>query len=208
MKSYLDIDKWERKEHYLFYKGFDEPFFGITAEVDCTVAYLKAKTSGKSFYLYYLHQLLRAINSIEALKYRMEDDKVAQYESVNISPTIPRPNGTFGFGFFKYYTEFEEFYQAAEEVINRVKSENTLVPGGRQDVVHFSAIPWLKFTSISHARHFAMQDSIPKLSTGKVYESQGRQYMPVSVHANHALVDGYHIGLLIESFQVFLNEEE
>jgi chloramphenicol O-acetyltransferase type A len=29
MKTIIEIDKWNRKEHYLFFSKFEEPFFGV-----------------------------------------------------------------------------------------------------------------------------------------------------------------------------------
>jgi chloramphenicol O-acetyltransferase type A len=45
MKQQLDVENWNRKEHFLFFKQFEEPFFGATV-IDCTKAYAlqKAKT--------------------------------------------------------------------------------------------------------------------------------------------------------------------
>jgi chloramphenicol O-acetyltransferase type A len=36
------------------------------------------------------------------------------------------------------------------------------------NVIHFSAIPWLDFTSLSHARSYTFPDSCPKISFGKM----------------------------------------
>jgi len=32
--------------------------------------------------------------------------------------------------------------------------------------------------------------------------------MPVSIHAHHALVDGYHIGLFVEEFQKLMEKRK
>lgn len=207
MKTYLDIDQWERKDHFSFFKGFDEPFFGVTAEIDCSVAYAEAKRKGVSFFLYYLHKALTAANQIEAFKYRIEGDKVARYETVNASPTVPRPNGTFGFSYMEYIPSFDDFYTAAAQEIERVSQETTLVPAtSNENVIHFSALPWIKFTAVSHARHYAMSDSIPKISFGKVYENNGIKLMPLSIHVNHALMDGYDVGRYVDLFQNLMKE--
>jgi chloramphenicol O-acetyltransferase type A len=73
-------------------------------------------------------------------------------------------------------------------------------------VIHFSAVPWLDFTSVSHARSFSFPDSCPKITFGKaVEEAPGRKSMAVSVHVHHGLVDGSHVGLFAERFQHLLN---
>ena len=43
MKNEINIDSWNRKEHFHFFSKFEEPFFGITAELDCTHAYKESK---------------------------------------------------------------------------------------------------------------------------------------------------------------------
>jgi len=39
MKTKLDISSWNRKDHFAFFKQFEEPFFGVTVPIDCTTAY-------------------------------------------------------------------------------------------------------------------------------------------------------------------------
>ncbi|MES1244892.1 MAG: CatA-like O-acetyltransferase [Acidobacteriota bacterium] len=71
----------------------------------------------------------------------------------------------------------------------------------RTDLLHCSALPWVSFTSISHARNWGREDSVPKLAFGKVFEQDGRRLMPVSVEVHHALLDGLHVGRYLESLQ-------
>lgn len=202
MKSYIDIDRWPRKDHFFFFKKFSEPFFGITTEVDCTAAYHLAKQLDISFFLLYLHRSLVAANSIEAFRCRIEGDQVACYDTVNASPTVPRPNGTFGFSYMEYLEAFSDFYPLALAEMERVSQETSLIPAANnENVIHYSALPWINFTAISHARQYGTPDSIPKISFGKVHDENNKKLMPVSIHVNHALVDGYHVGKYIELFQ-------
>ena len=208
MKKLIDIDNWNRKEHFLFFSKFDEPFFGVTVKVDCTTAYLKAKENGVSFFLYYLFRALKAANEVENFRYRIIENQVYGFPTVNASPTINRPDGTFGFAYMDYFEDEKQFYEKALQEIENVKSTNNLLPAvSGENVIHFSAIPWLDFTSISHARSFSHPDSCPKISFGKMTENNGVKEMPVSIHGHHALMDGYHVGLFVEKFQHFLNDK-
>ncbi|MCO4754487.1 MAG: hypothetical protein KC478_08385, partial [Bacteriovoracaceae bacterium] len=65
----------------------------------------------------------------------------------------------------------------------------------------FTSLPWLKFSSISHARHFEFPDSIPKMACGKIYEKEGSMFMPISLHVHHALLDGYHVSLFYSKLE-------
>jgi chloramphenicol O-acetyltransferase type A len=66
-------------------------------------------------------------------------------------------------------------------------------------------LPWLNFTSLSHARAFSFKDCIPKISFGKMTEQNGVKTMPVSIHVHHAIADGSDVGLFVEKFQEILN---
>ena len=87
-----------------------------------------------------------------------------------------------------------------------MQNSTGLVPAiSGENVIHFSAIPWVDFTSLSHARSFSFRDSMPKISFGKVTEKEGVKSMPVSIHVHHGLMDGYHVGQFVDKFQELLN---
>ena len=206
MRTLIDIDHWDRKEHFLFFSQFEEPFFGFTVSIDCTLAYKMAQQKGQSFFLYYLYQSLKAANTIENFRYRLIDGQVYLFERTHASPTISRPNGTFGFAHITYSQNEKEFYAGALNEIKRVQQSTRLMPAvSSENTIHFSAIPWVNFTSLSHARRFSYPDSSPKISFGKMTENNGIKTMPVSIHVHHGLMDGYHVGLFIDTFQQLMN---
>jgi len=206
MKRKINIDEWNRKEQFLFFKDFEDPFFGLTVNIDCTQAYYTCKQMGYSFFLYYLHKALKVVNSITEMRYRIEGDDVWEYEVVHASPTIDRPNGTFGYAYFDYWEKFEDFQREAKWEIEKVREETSLIPSkSRVNVLHFTTIPWVSFTSISHAKSFSHPDSIPKISFGKYFKEDRKIILPVAFHANHALMDGKQAGEFFNKFKEVLN---
>lgn len=207
MKKLLNIKEWKRKEHFDFFSQFDEPFFGITTTIDCTQAYMKCKEKNFSFFLYYLYQTLAAANSITSFRYRIEDEQVFLYDQIHASPTINRPDNTFGFAYLEFYENFSRFREEAKQEIEKVRKSKELIPAmSGENVIHFSSLPWIDFTSISHARNFAFNDSCPKISFGKMTEDKSKKTIPVSVHVHHALMDGYHVGQFVDTLQQFMNK--
>lgn len=201
MKTYLDMEDWSRKEHFQFFGGFDDPFFGITVNIDFTSVYKQAKENNNSFFLYSLHRLMQAVNDIDEFKYRIEDGRVVRFDTIHVSTTIGRGDGTFGFGFFEYDADRDFFIRKAEPEIQRVKSLSGLLlndSANRMDVIHFSAVPWFAFTEMKHAVSFGRKDSVPKISTGKLIKEGDRLMLPVSINAHHGLMDGKHVGLFID----------
>ncbi|SDD26767.1 chloramphenicol O-acetyltransferase type A [Mucilaginibacter pineti] len=205
MKHKLNLDTWERKEHFNFFKTFEEPYYGVTVNIDCTAAYNFTKTNGHSFFLYYMHKSLAAAQAIEQFKYRIEGDEVFVHDQIDAGSTIGRSNGTFGFGHIIYYPTFKEFETEAKKEIADVQSRTDLIRTDVDNIIRFSALPWINFTSISHARAFAFPDSCPKISFGKMTDVDGKKSMPVSIHVHHALVDGLHVGQFIDRFQQLMN---
>ncbi|QHS56689.1 chloramphenicol acetyltransferase [Mucilaginibacter sp. 14171R-50] len=207
MKTKIDLETWSRKHHFEFFNAFDEPLFGATVNIDVTIAYQKAKQRGISFFLYYLHCILTAANKVEEFKYRVEDGEVYLYDVVNTSTTISRPDTTFGFSYIDHHPDLDQFIIGAQAEIKRVKSTVGLELRPVYNVLHVSAIPWVNFTALTHARNFAFKDSMPKISLGKITELNGRKTMPVSVTVHHGLMDGRHVGEFIDTFQELLNRQ-
>jgi len=206
MKHKLDLDKWPRKQHFEFFNQFEEPYFGVTVNVDVTLAFEHAKAAGVSLFIYYLYQSLGAANMIEPFRYRVEDGEVMVYDAVHASATINRPNGTFGFSYINYDESFHAFLEGAEQEISRVQSTSDLMPSASgQNVIHYSTLPWINFTGISHARMFSYKESVPKISFGRITDVEGQKIMAMSVHVHHALMDGVHVGQYIQRFQDLLN---
>ena len=207
MMKKLDINQWNRKAHFDFFKAYDQPFFGITAMVDVTKAYRAAKQQQVSFFLYYLHKALLAINSIEEFRYRItQPNEVIIFDAIRAGATINRPDGTFSFSYLDFYPEFNAFNVHARSVIDEIRKTSGLPHTDRsQDVAYFSAIPWLKFTAIEHAMNSRVPDSVPKIAFGKYEEQNGCLQMPVAVHVHHALMDGVHVARYFELLQQLLN---
>jgi chloramphenicol O-acetyltransferase type A len=207
MKQKLDLNSWNRKEHFLFFKQMDEPFYGITTTIDCTQAYAKAKVLGISFFSYYLHKTLSAVNAVENFRYRIIEDEVYVFDVIDASATVMREDTTFGFSYMPFTEDINEFTQIVETEIERMQTTTGVFTREYPDnLIHFSALPWINFTSLSHARSFTWPDSCPKISVGKLTEENGKKSMPISVHVHHGLADGYHVGLFLEKLQQFMNE--
>jgi len=202
MKTLLDVERWARHDHYKFFKQFEEPFFGVCVEIDCTKSYERCKKEGISFFLHYLHKSLVAANKVEPFRYRIENENVYTYDKVYASPTINRPDGTFGFAYMNYYEDFQLFSLEAKKEIDRIQNSQGLIPAiSSENVIHYSSIPWINFKSVSHARSFSFKDSCPKITFGKIFVNENVIKMPISIHVHHALMDGIHVGQFIDEFQ-------
>ncbi|HHS94991.1 MAG TPA: chloramphenicol acetyltransferase [Phaeodactylibacter sp.] len=207
MKQKIQISTWSRRAHFSFYQKFEEPFYGICVDIDCHKAYQWTKEHDRSFFLFYLHKAITAINKLEAFRYRIEDGAVYLYDKIDVGTTVNRTDGSFGFCYFPYYADFDTFEKTAFAEIQKVKDRKDLLEDEhRQDLAHFSSLPWIKFTALSHARHFPKRESIPKITFGKLFLHAGRRHMPFSIHVHHGFVDGRHLGEYLDLFQALMNQ--
>ncbi|MBU2928449.1 CatA-like O-acetyltransferase [Winogradskyella psychrotolerans] len=202
----IDKHTWSRQAHFEFFNTFVDPYFGVTFKVDVTKAYEFSRSSEVSFFVKYLHATMQAINEIENFKYRINDSNdVVLYDTIHASATILRPNKTFGFSFVNYDEDILKFQTNFLKEKERIFNSNELFPPvNSMGCVHCSSLPWVNFTG--HKEPFnGEKDSIPKLAFSKMENFGSKKEMQVAISVNHALVDGYHIGLLNERLQFHLN---
>ena len=206
--KYIDIKNWIRKEHYEWFKDFDEPFWGIVSEVDCTIAYKKSKETQIPFYHNYLHKSLKTINLIEDFRLKIIYEKIVCYDNIHAAATLLNSDGIYAMSFIEYYDDLKDFSKAAlieEERVRKLKGLGVTRDTIRQDVIHYSSVPWFKITGLTHARKFKSQDSVPKITFGKFEEINNKKIMNIAINGHHGLTDGSHVGKYLNLFQNLLN---
>lgn len=200
--KFLDIENWNRKEHFHFFNEFDDPYFSVTIDFDVTNIYSYAKANKLSFFALYLHACMKALNSVENFKYRIRDDKVVIHDVIHASATILRADNTFGFSFIHFDDNFEQFNKNFELEKNRILNTNSLFPKDSiDDCIYCSAMHWFNFSAQKEPVFGVSKESVPKLAFGKFIKKNNKLQMPVAIAVNHALVDGYHVGKFVEAYQ-------
>lgn len=201
----IELETWPRKEHFEFFQTYEEPFFSITLEARCDGVLARCNKEGRSKTLALWHGVLAAVNQVEEFRYRVKDGAPVLYDRVHLSPTVLRPDGTFTIAFVPYFEELSEFSKAASEAIDSAKKSRGfgLDPSTRRiDLIHFSTVPWFKFTGVTHARATSEPGSEPKITIGKFGPSpSGGVTIPVAVTGHHGLMDGYHVGRFVETLE-------
>ncbi|SHF37154.1 chloramphenicol O-acetyltransferase type A [Pedobacter caeni] len=201
-KSIIDIKTWKRKDHYYFFKEFEQPFFGVNTALNCTDAYHYCKANHIPFFLFYLHKSLKAIQQIKEFKYRIERDLVFEYQQISGSVTVLRDDETFGFAYFEYYEDFSLFMKQTKIAINAVKMEKGLTMRPElKNIIHYTVLPGIQFSSMQHAYSTSGQDYIPKIAFGKFNFREEEVLLPLSIHVHHALCDGLHLAQYIDCYQ-------
>lgn len=213
MATYLDTAAWSRRDAFAFFRGFDKPFFNVCVRLD--VARLKqvleraGRPAGLSLSCYWL--ALRLANEQQPFRLRFEGERVRVHDVVDGSSTVLREDGeSFGFANFDYAADFMRFAVDAGAAIRAARRDPTDFEPRPDDVarLHFTTLPWLHFTSFSHARLWRRdgqpEDAVPKLAFGRADADGPRLWMPMSVEVHHALMDGVHVGRFVQAFEAAL----
>lgn len=202
----LDINTWNRKQHYEHFIKLSDPYFGVVVPFNVTKAFNNSKKNKTSFFARYLHDCMKAINTVENLKYRIEDNQVVIHDVIHASATMLRKDKTFGFSFVEYDEDLSVFEEHIQNEKTRIESSiNLYPPKNSLNCIHCSALPWFNF--VGHKEPVSGQlESVPKIGFSKVNKINEEFIMNVSINVNHALVDGYHVSLFSDKFQEFLNQ--
>jgi chloramphenicol O-acetyltransferase type A len=200
MPGYLDIESWPRRHLFHFFKGYEDPFFNVCADVDITPLLEFAHAQNLSFFVTSHFLSIKTANEVEAFRYRLRGDRVLVHERIHAGATLLLADESFTFIYFDYTENFEDFHSNAKATIEnaRVEVPSLYARADRDDLIYHSVIPWVSFNSISHARDLKRQNSVPKVTFGKYRREGDRIKMPVSVEAHHALMDGLHVGRYFE----------
>ncbi len=159
-----------------------------------------------SFFVVALYLSTKAANAVSPFRYRLRGEQVLVHDVIHAGSTVLQPNEAFTFCYFDYTTNFEEFHADAKRKLAQIAAgAQVFEPRETQDdLLHYSMIPWISFTSFAHARRLRSEDSVPKIVFGKYYEGEGKIKMPVSVEVHHALLDGLHVGKFFALFENYL----
>lgn len=198
-------DDPHRRKHFEFFRRMDQPHTGVCAPVDITAFLRRIREQEEHFTTNVVYELTRAANAIPEFRRRIRHDRVVEHERVHPSFTVhSAASSVFSFCTVTYTPERNVFLARARREMERRQSEPSFEDEpGRDDFLFLSALPWISFTSVQHAMHLRPADSVPRIVWGKYYQRDGRTWLPVSVQAHHALVNGREVG----QFFAFLEEK-
>ncbi|MBE7088543.1 MAG: hypothetical protein E7370_03370 [Clostridiales bacterium] len=205
----IDIESWERKKAYKWFSAFSNPTYAVTVRLDITEYINFKKANNRNFYADFLYLVVKALNTVPALRQRIEDCGVVEYEAPNPSITVLMPNQTFETCKIPYKQNADDFVKTVREYIDYTQKfgGNKDFNDDKNDVYYFSCLPWLDYVQISDPIPDDIKNaSIPRISWGKYVEENERWKITLNVTVNHALVDGKHVSDAINQIQKNINE--
>jgi chloramphenicol O-acetyltransferase type B len=200
----INIETWKRKQHFLVFRGALQPEYCVNMNLDVTTFLQKIKESNRSFTLAFIYIVTRCANNVEEFRYRLVDDKVLLYDKIGTSFTyLDRDTELFKMVNVDMQDSISLFEKEARQTIIGQKEYFNGAPP--VDSFIFSAMPWIRFTSISHTISTNKSKGQPLFDWGKFFEQDGRVLMPFSIQVHHSFVDGIHLGKLVDKIQKSLD---
>lgn len=191
-KRIIDFNSYPRKAHFEYFKAITYPYVGVTVNVDITDFLRSIKKKGSPFFLSFLYEVAHAANAVPEFRQRIVGEDIIEYLFCNTSHTVAKDDGTYAYCVLEAGMERDAFLPYAIEKQEMSKRIGDILEEDTTPLIFVSTLPWLEYTSIVQPVPIPA-DSNPRITWGKYFTQDGKTVIPVTVLANHALVDGKHL---------------
>lgn len=203
MGGYIDAVSWPRASLAEFFGRTDYPFYSLTSRVDAGFLYAFAKAEGLSFYGCMIWAVMSALNRTDAFSYKLRQDGVYRHDFLSPSFTAEADGELIKIVNLDWLPG-ESPAAFALRAKADAAAQSFLLPDdkseARDDLAYLSCLPWLDFSALTNERAFDKNDSIPRVSWGRLCEDGT---LAVSVDVNHRLIDGRHIAAFLAALSSF-----
>ena len=197
----IDKETMPRREQFDYFRAMAQPYVGITWELDITDLRRRQKAEGWPFFLTMLYLAGQAANRVPQLRQRIRGEDVVEYDCCDTSHTVATADGNFRYCRVRGGLPFREFlplaraaHQAAQERPSLREEED------EESLLFVSSVPWTPFTGLIQPTP-SPADSNPRITFGGYHWRGERLILPVSLLANHALVDGRHLAQFYQELE-------
>lgn len=203
----VDMNAYARQWQFNAYQHVECPMFSTTVQLDVSKLRERVRRDGLLFSLSLTLLITRAANAVPEFRHRVSNGMLVEHDVIVPVYSHLMPRGALLVVKGSYTGDFGMDYA------DNLQIRDAAIAGRRQGVdllngphLIVSVIPWYSFTSMTspYMRH----SYVPGINVGKYYEQQGATLLPVAVHVNHMLIDGYHIGQFLNHLSAALSEPD
>ena len=197
----IDMSTYPRRAHFAYFNAMPDPYVGVTVDVEVGPMLEVCRKEGWPFFLSFLYCVGRAANAVPELRQRIHEGGIIEFDACDTSHTVLRDDGTYSYCRLDCMKPFDRFLPETKRRHEEAKAQVNLDDG--EDgigLLFLSCVPWLHYTGLRQPVP-TPADSNPRITWGKYMTEHGRTTMPVTLLANHALVDGVHIGAFYDRLQ-------
>lgn len=193
-----EIKDFKRKELFEHYHANTNPFSFVTTKIEVTKLYQLCKKN-KNTYATIGYYFTKALNEVDAFKYRYEDGKIYKYDVVKPEFTQMFPDETIGDFTVDMKDSYEEFILEYQKAEKKFLQTHQSYENQNDGVVWLSCEPWFHFTSC--VIPFDKKKTIPQMIWDQFDIVDDKCYLNIMIMVHHGFADGFHIGKLIEKLK-------
>ena len=189
----LDLDAWNRKEHFEHYFSNVPCTYSMTTKLDITPLI----QAGVKLYPTMLYLLASAVNQYP--EFRMDLDTEGRpgvYPVMHPCYTVfHKDSQTFSNLWTEFTEDYGAFCRAYQQDLERYGSVKHMMAKPDVPANNFpvSIVPWESFDGFNLNLQNGYRYLPPIFTIGKYTQSDGRYQIPLSVQVNHAVCDGFHV---------------
>ncbi|MFD0707573.1 type A chloramphenicol O-acetyltransferase [Photorhabdus akhurstii] len=207
--SKIEIDRWDRKEHFLHYRNVVQCGFSLTTKIDITHLLSSLVEKRYKFYPTMIYLISKVVNSYSEFRMSIKDEELIVWDDVNPAYTIfHKETETFSSIWTEFNSDLEEFMKSYSADYETYKDNLCFFSKPELPANHFhiSSVPWVSFDGFNlNVANFT--DYFPPIFTmGKFYQDGNQTRLPLAIQVHHAACDGFHVGRVINKLQELCND--
>ncbi len=202
----IDLERYPRREHFLYFRDFAYPYVGMTCEVDITRFLARTRARAHPFFLTFLWHAAQAANAVPELRQRIADGGIVEFSRCPTSHTVAKADGTYAYCALDCDMPLDAFLPYASERQDVIRARGGIAEDAADalPLLFVSTAPWVAYTALVQPVP-SPADSNPRITWGKYRVEGDRTMLPVSILCHHALADGLHIAAFYENLERALN---
>lgn len=204
MFNKIDMENWERAEHFKYYMALLKTNYTMNVEIDITKLYDFVRKHRLKFFPAMLYAVIKGVNMNKEFRMAYKDGELGYWDWCDPSYTIFHPDDkTFSDIWSEYHEDFATFYKGVVKDIEEYKDvKGVKTKGGRgENFCPVSSVPWINFKALSHDTYTEPGMLFPVIVFGKFVEKNGKKMIPLSIFVSHAVADGWHTSKLVKDIE-------
>lgn len=204
MKKIIELNTYKRLDHFNHFRSYSYQSVGVTVDVDVTSLIEFCKKNSYSFYLLFIHCVALAADEVPELRQRIIDNQIVEYDECPTSHIELLNDSTYCYCTLHHHMPLNEYIEIANKTRQLATCKASIIEDDEKDSFYFiTCLPWFKYSQFIQPTG---EETNPMICWGKYeLDFKNRYMLPVTIQANHALVDGIHLGMFYENLNKQIN---
>lgn len=202
---FIDLQTWERKEHYKHFINEVVCTYSTTTNLDIT------NLKSTRIYPAIIWLLTSTVNQMPEFRTTLTSEGVGIYDDMHPAYTIfNQKNKNFSGIWTEFNSDYNVFLHSYELDTAKYTSSTNYAPKPNRpsNTFDISMIPWFTFTSFNINVFADGKYLLPIFTLGKYFDENGKRKIPLAIQVHHAVCDGYHVGRFVETLQTMIDQFE